>query len=507
MVQHGEYDVVIVGAGLAGLTVALSLPTYFRIALLLKNDLYASSSYWAQGGIAAVLTETDRLENHVENTLNAGAGLCDVDNTQKILAQAPEAIAWLQQQGVIFDLDQSANTPTLHLTKEGGHDHRRIVHVADHTGKSVIQALVEQLEDATNIECLVGYDIEEILTKNRHCYGLRCKQGRQQYTFIAQQIVLATGGVGQLFERTTNPITAKGDGLALAFKAGCRIVNLECIQFHPTGLALPHADGFLISEALRGEGGILRNATGHRFMPNYDARAELAPRDIVARAIFQEMKKQQNQPVYLDMTHLDDVFIQQHFPEIYAKCCSLGLDMCQQMIPVAPTAHYSCGGVLTDAVGHTDIQNLYAVGEVACTGLHGANRLASNSLLECIVVGRNIAQDVVAQNVWAYPTVGYTHTFKPLSMPVVNRSAETFSHQTLQQWMSHYLGIVRTQQGLEQLYLQLKAWQSEHPTSHSILVALLMATGALSRLESRGAHFNEDYPKVSKEGLYSLNID
>ncbi|MBF7696053.1 L-aspartate oxidase [Acinetobacter rathckeae] len=505
MIQRCEYDVVIVGAGLAGLTVALSLPKHLRVALLLKDDLFTSASYLAQGGIAAVLAETDSVENHVANTLNAGAGLCDVKNTQKILAQAPEAIAWLQQQGVVFDCDQ-VNTQRVHLTQEGGHDHRRIVHVADHTGKSVIQALVKQLEHAPNVDQLVGHEVEEILTTNTQCYGLRCRQGHEQYTFIAQHTVLATGGVGQLFERTTNPVSAKGDGLALAFKVGCRIVNLECIQFHPTGLALPNADGFLISEALRGEGGILRNASGHRFMPDYDARAELAPRDIVARAICTEMLKQNNQPVWLDMTHLDETFIQQHFPAIDAKCRALGLDICYQMIPVAPTVHYSCGGVLTDAVGHTDIQNLYAVGEVACTGLHGANRLASNSLLECVVVGRNIAQDVVSQSAWAYPTVGQMHTFKPLSVPVANVSADTFSHSTLQKWMSRYMGVVRIQAGLEQLYLQLKAWQTKYPTEHLILVALLMVTGALGRLESRGAHFNEDYPKVTEEGRYSLNM-
>ncbi|MCF8998862.1 L-aspartate oxidase [Acinetobacter nectaris] len=507
MVQSFEYDVVIVGAGLAGLTVALSLPKNMRVGLFLKDDIHICSSYMAQGGIAAVLAETDTIENHVENTCIAGAGLCHVENTRKILEQAPEAIAWLQQKGVVFDVDPSLETDVLHLTKEGGHDHRRIVHVADHTGKSVIQALVKQLENATHIDCLIGYDVESLITREKNCQGVVCRKDDEQRAFIAKHTVLATGGVGQLFERTTNPITSKGEGVALAWEAGCRIANLEFIQFHPTGLAIPNADGFLISEALRGEGGILRNVAGHRFMPDYDERAELAPRDIVARAISKEILKQNQQPVFLDMTHLDAEFIQNHFPAIYAKCHSLGLDICHEMIPVAPTVHYSCGGVLTDALGHTDIEHLYAVGEVACTGLHGANRLASNSLLECIVVGRSAAQYMVEQAVWNIPHLNEIQVLAQKPLNAATTSEVDFSHEILQQWMSRYFGIVRTEEGLMRLYAQLVTWKKAFPANKMITTALLMVKGALNRRESRGAHFNQEYPSVMHDVFYSIHED
>lgn len=508
MVQSFEYDVVIVGAGLAGLTVALSLPQHMRIGLFLKDELHICSSYMAQGGIAAVLAETDSIENHVQNTITAGAGLCHVGNTQKILAQAPKAIAWLQQQGVIFDTEVFNDPTQLHLTKEGGHDHRRIVHVADHTGQSIIQALVKKLNTAQHIECLFGYEIESLLMRGTHCYGIRGKREGEQRNFIAQYSVLATGGLGQLFERTTNPITATGDGVALAYHAGCRVANLEFIQFHPTGLAIENAGGFLISEALRGEGGILRNIDGHRFMPDYDERAELAPRDIVARSIFKEMSRQNHQPVFLDMTHLDANFIQTHFPAIYAKCNSLGLDISREMIPVAPTVHYSCGGVLTDAYGRTDLEHLYAVGEVACTGLHGANRLASNSLLECVVVGRYIAQDIFEGHSWSYPTVAsYKITTYASTDININPEQVAFSPQILQRWMSQYFGIVRDQTGLFKLYVQLNMWKEQHPQEHLITVALLMVNAALERLESRGAHFNDTYPDLLNHELYSIGVN
>lgn len=506
MPNHSEYDVLIVGAGLAGLTVALSLPSHIRIGIFLKDDIHLCASYLAQGGIAAVLAKTDTVKNHVENTLIAGAGLCHIAHTQQILAKAPQAIEWLQQQGIVFDIDPTVvGQSELHLTQEGGHDHRRIVHVADHTGKSVIQALIKQLKLRNNIQCLFGYEIKSIVSDDKHCQGVRCKKEQYDTTFTAKHTVLATGGLGQLFERTTNPITAQGDGIALAYNAGCRVANLEFIQFHPTGLAWPNANGFLISEALRGEGGVLRNAKGYRFMPDYDERAELAPRDVVARAISNEMMKQNHQPVFLDLTHLEAAFIQQHFPAIYAQCYALGLDICTEMIPVAPTVHYSCGGVLTDDYGRTDVEQLYAVGEVACTGLHGANRLASNSLLECVVVGRNIAQDIQEQRPWSFPKFHENTLLKPRPLSITAVSEEDFSHEVLRQWMSRYFGIVRNQASLIKLYIQLKAWSIEYPEENKIIVALLMVTAALNRKESRGAHFNWDYPIISKTADYSVN--
>ena len=500
-IQH--YDVLIVGAGLAGLTVALSLPEQFKIALLAKQDLNTCSSNMAQGGIAAVLDPQDTVDEHVQDTLVAGAGLCHVENTTHILSHAAQAIDWLCQFGVPF----TYHDQNLHLTREGGHGQRRIVHAADHTGWSVTQTLQQQLAQKHNVTCLTEHRLQQLYVEDQRCYGAELKDAAQQSVQVfAKYVILATGGTGQLFELTTNPETSTGDGVALAWQAGCRVANLEFIQFHPTALALKGSKTFLISEALRGEGGILRNQQGERFMPDYDERLELAPRDIVARAIADQIQKQQQQPVLLDMTHLEKAFITEHFPSIYQHCLEQGLDISQQPIPVAPAAHYACGGVLTDAIGHTDIENLFAIGEVACTGLHGANRLASNSLLECMVMGRDVAQAIVQQDEWQVPK-SEAELVRPNFTAVATQFEleDDFDVARLQQKMTQYFGIQRDFAGMQYLYAQLNHWwlmtEQQYPM---LLTAMLMVHSALQRQESRGTHFNRDCPRTLPEAEMSV---
>lgn len=504
--QH--YDVLIIGAGLAGLSIALSLPQHYRIAILAKSDLTTCSSNLAQGGIAAVLDAEDSLAQHVEDTLVAGAGLCDAIQVEQILQDAPQAIDWLCEQGVPFTCQEDNR---LHLTREGGHGQRRIAHAADHTGHSITATLQHKLAQQSNVTCLPTHTVQRLRVEQGQCVGADIlNEQQQQISIFAEDIILATGGMGQLFQLTTNPATATGDGVALAWQAGCRIANLEFIQFHPTALALDDAAGFLISEALRGEGGILRDHQGRRFMPEYDDRAELAPRDIVARAIANEMQKHDYAPVYLDMTHLPAEFIQEHFPSIYQRCLALGLDICTQQIPVAPAAHYACGGVLTDASGHTDVEHLYAVGEVACTGLHGANRLASNSLLECVVVGRKVAKLIDQQASWQKPKAtkqGIQLQFYPFDAEPRERLA--FSLPLLQQKMSHSFGIQRSFVQMQQLYQQLLYWRKsfirkDQAVPHVLYAALLMVKSALQRTESRGTHFNRDCPYLNDQSDMSI---
>ncbi|GAB3047138.1 L-aspartate oxidase [Acinetobacter apis] len=485
-----EYDVVIVGTGLAGLTAALAMPTDYRVAVLMKAPLLTCSSHLAQGGIAAVIDQSDHIDRHILNTHIAGAGLCHLEHTRHILEQAPLAIDWLIEQGVEFDQVNGE----LHLTQEGGHDHRRIVHVADHTGLAVMQVLADRVLAAKHIECITDVTLDSLCIEHGQCQGVRYYTSSlvESQEIKAASTVLATGGVGQLFAHTTNAAHSFGDGLAVAWQAGCRLVNLEMVQFHPTALALPNAAGFLISEALRGEGGILRNAVGHRFMPDYDHRAELAPRDIVARANGQEQLKY-HQPVVLDMTHLADSFIQAHFPSIYQYCLSLGLNICQQPIPVTPAAHYHCGGVLANHQGLTDLPQLYAIGEVACTGLHGANRLASNSLLECVVTGLNVSQHISSKAKWVAPQIEHGHLVQYETVIDDLPEYTDFSMTQLKKMMSEHLGLLRDQAGLITLYTQLMYWKKQQPQQKQIIVALLMVCSALTRLESRGVHYRQDH--------------
>src|SRR5436309_1342133 len=403
--------VVIIGAGLAGLTVALHLAEERPVIVLAKRNLDEAATAWAQGGIVGVLGSDDSIESHVRDTQDAGAGLVDENTARFIAEHSARAVEWLVERGVPFSPDPEGPLG-LHLTREGGHAVRRIAHAADATGKAIHDALLAQARAHPNITMRERWMAVDLVT-SRHlrrnetprCYGVYALDidGQRVETLAASAVVLATGGAGKVYRYTTNPDTATGDGIAMAWRAGCRVANMEFIQFHPTCLYHPQERSFLITEAMRGEGGLLKLPDGTRFMPAHDERAELAPRDIVARAIDFEMKKHGLDFVHLDATHLGEAFLKEHFPTIHARCLALGIDIARQPIPVVPAAHYTCGGVVTDLHGRTDLPHLYAVGETTYTGLHGANRLASNSLLECVVLGRTCADDILAQRAGPLP--------------------------------------------------------------------------------------------------------
>jgi L-aspartate oxidase len=400
-----DAPVVVIGAGLGGLAVALELARQMPVVVLAKRELTESATAWAQGGIVGVLGSDDSIESHVRDTQDAGAGIVDENTARYIAEHSARAVQWLVDAGVPFSSDPDGPLG-LHLTREGGHAVRRIAHAADATGKAIHDALLARAKAHPNITLRERWMAVDVIT-SRHlkrkeparCYGvyaLDMDHGRVE-TLPAAAVVLATGGVGKVYRYTSNPDTATGDGIAMAWRAGCRVGNMEFIQFHPTCLYHPQERSFLITEALRGEGGHLTLPDGTRFMKDHDPRGELAPRDIVARAIDFEMKKHGLDHVWLDARHLGEVFLKEHFPTIHARCLQLGIDITQQPIPVVPAAHYTCGGVVTDLDGRTDLPGLYAVGETTYTGLHGANRLASNSLLECVVLGCSCASAILQQ--------------------------------------------------------------------------------------------------------------
>ncbi|WP_137895681.1 L-aspartate oxidase [Ramlibacter sp. 2FC] len=512
-----NFDVLIVGSGLAGLSAALHLAATHRVAVITKRALGDGSSAWAQGGIAAVLAEGDSFQAHVEDTLVAGAGLCDADATRFVVEHAPESIAWLQQLGVPFSREDGE----LHLTREGGHSARRIVHVTDATGAAVQRTLVEQVRRTPGIALFEEHTLVDLITARKlgqaqdRCLGLYAldQASGKVVSFRAPHTLLATGGAGKVYLYTTNPDTATGDGIAAAWRAGCRVANMEFIQFHPTCLYHPQAKSFLISEAVRGEGGQLKLPDGTRFMPQHDARAELAPRDVVARAIDFEMKKHGLDCVYLDISHQPAEFILAHFPNIRARCLELGIDITRQPIPVVPAAHYTCGGVVTDLAGRTDLDGLYAVGETTCTGLHGANRLASNSLVECMVFARAAAQHIAA-----------TPRPAPPQLPAWDDSRVTdadeavvISHNwdELRRFMWDYVGIVRTNKRLERaahrialLRAEIQEFYAHFQVTRDLLelrnlvqVADLIVRSAQARHESRGLHFSRDYPVLLPQAV------
>jgi L-aspartate oxidase len=508
--------VVIVGAGLAGLTVALHLAATRPVVVLAKRSLGEAATAWAKGGIVGVLGSDDSIDSHVRDTQDAGAGLVDEGTARFIAEHSAAAIEWLVAQGVPFSPDPQGPLG-LHLTREGGHAVRRIAHAADATGKAIHEALLAQVRQHPNIELRERWMAVDLVT-SRHlkrdepprCYGvyaLDIDRGHVE-TLPAAAVVLATGGVGKVYRYTSNPDTATGDGIAMAWRAGCRVGNMEFIQFHPTCLYHPQERSFLITEALRGEGAHLKLPDGTRFMPAHDARAELAPRDIVARAIDFEMKKHGLDHVWLDATHLDAAFLKEHFPTIHARCLALGIDITRQPIPVVPAAHYTCGGVVTDLQGRTDLPGLYAAGESTYTGLHGANRLASNSLLECVVLGRTTAQDID------------THarleeaTLPPWDESQVEDADEqvVISHNwdELRLLMWNYVGIVRTTRRLERALHRIHLLRSEIDDYYSnfrvtrdllelrnlVECAELIVRSALVRHESRGLHYSRDFPRT-----------
>ncbi len=508
-----EFDVIIIGSGLAGLAAALELAPRRRVALVSKGELADSASNRAQGGIAAPLAAGDSVDAHVRDTLTAGAGLCDLPATREIISRAGGAIAWLRGQGVAFTAEREG----LHLTREGGHGQRRIAHAADATGRAIVAALGSRARGQGGITLLEHHCAVDLLLAGEPgsavaaCRGARLLDLRAGTVFdaIAPHVVLATGGAGQVYRTTTAPPAATGDGIAMAWRAGCRVANMEFTQFHPTGLHHPQAEGFLISEAVRGEGGVLRLPGGERFMPAHDPRAELAPRDIVARAIQAEMERHGLDCVHLDISHQPREFLLAHFPTIHARCLALGIDIASMPIPVAPAAHYTCGGVVADVAGRSGLAGLYVVGEAACTGLHGANRLASNSLLECVVTGRAAAQDILQHAARRGPQAGPAQT-EALTMAARPSPDLARLRRELRERMSRDVGVVRSDAALHRaaafvgpLRAGLDARLRGEGLSLELLelrnlalVAELIVRGASARRESRGAHFNRDLPAV-----------
>jgi L-aspartate oxidase len=504
--------VLIVGSGLAGLSAALHLAPTHRVAIVTKRNLGDGSSRWAQGGIAAVMAEDDSFEQHVQDTFIAGAGLCDPEATRLVVEHAPESIRWLQELGVPF----SQENGHLHLTREGGHSERRIVHATDATGAAVQDTLMQKVRATPNIQLFEHHVLVDLITTaklgqgGKRCLGFYALNEVTDVvdTFSARHTLLATGGAGKVYLYTTNPDTATGDGIAAAWRAGCRVGNMEFIQFHPTCLYHPHAKSFLISEAVRGEGGKLLLPDGTRFMLQHDERAELAPRDVVARAIDFEMKKHGLDCVYLDISHQPKSFLLEHFPNIYARCLELGIDIAKQPIPVVPAAHYTCGGVVTDLEGRTDLEGLYAAGEVTYTGLHGANRLASNSLVECMVYARAAATAIAAEKAPPVPRLPMWDESRVTDAD----EAVVISHNwdELRRFMWDYVGIVRTNKRLERAAHRIALLSSEIQEYYSsfhitrdllelrnlVQVADLIVRSAQSRHESRGLHFSRDYPET-----------
>lgn len=509
-------DILIIGSGIAGLSLALKLARHYSVTLVAKASLKEGSSVYAQGGIAAVLDPFDSIESHIEDTMIAGAGLCDPKAVRLVAENAASAIYELIEMGVPFSKEQTSDD--FHLTKEGGHSHRRVIHAADHTGKSVTETLLEHVKANPNIKLLPNHmTVDLLLSEDRKtCIGgyILDQATNKVKTCLSQYTVLATGGASKTYLYTSNPDTSTGDGIAMAWRAGCAVANLEFNQFHPTCLFHPSDRSFLISEAVRGEGGILKLPSGEAFMSQYDSRAELAPRDIVARAIDQEMKKHGIDCVYLDISHKPAEFLIHHFPTIYARCLKVGIDITQEPIPVVPAAHYTCGGIATDLNGQTRIQHLYAIGETAYTGLHGANRLASNSLVEGLVFAETAYQDILA----------HFNQCKLIPFPKVNdwddsdvttaKEKVLISHDwdEVRRLMWDYVGIVRTDKRLKRALKRIKVLKAEvneyyqaHTLNADLLelrnlvqVAELMIKSALRRQESRGLNYNLDHPKMKK---------
>ncbi len=515
--QH-KYDILVIGSGAAGLSLALQLPKRARIAVLAKGPIQEGNTYYAQGGISAVLGQDDSIESHIADTMETGAGLCQPDVVKFTVENGPAAVQWLIDLGVPFTREGGGENSNFHLTREGGHRHRRVIHAADATGKALQTSLVDTVRGRENIDLYEYHIAVDLITNQRtqpthnHCHGayvLDRKHGRVE-VYSARFVVLATGGASKVYLYTSNPDTSTGDGIAMAWRAGCRVANMEFNQFHPTCLYHPQAKSFLITEAVRGEGGRLLLPDGRPFMQRFDPRGELAPRDIVARAIDHEMKRRGIDHVLLDISHKPAAFIREHFPTIHTRCLQLGIDMTKSPIPVVPAAHYTCGGIMTDLRGRTDINGLYTVGESAYTGLHGANRMASNSLLECLVFAAAAAKDIRSQ---------LDSVTAPGQLPEWDESRVTDSDEEvvvshnwdeLRHFMWDYVGIVRTDKRLERalrrvelLQREIQEYYGNFRVSNDLLelrnlvqVAELIIRSAQQRKESRGLHYTLDFPAI-----------
>ncbi|WP_137654179.1 L-aspartate oxidase [Escherichia albertii] len=513
-------DVLIIGSGAAGLSLALRLADKHQVIVLSKGLVTEGSTFYAQGGIAAVFDETDSIDSHVEDTLIAGSGICDRHAVEFVASNARSCVQWLIDQGVLFDTHIQPNgKESYHLTREGGHSHRRILHAADATGKEVETTLVSKAQNHPNIRVLERSNAVDLIISDKiglpgaqRVFGAwvwnRNKEAVE--TCHAKAVVLATGGASKVYQYTTNPDISSGDGIAMAWRAGCRVANLEFNQFHPTALYHPQARNFLLTEALRGEGAYLKRPDGTRFMADFDERGELAPRDIVARAIDHEMKRLGADCMFLDISHKPAEFIRHHFPMIYEKLLGLGINLTKDPVPIVPAAHYTCGGVMVDDYGRTDVDGLYAIGEVSYTGLHGANRMASNSLLECLVYGWSAAEDITRRMPYAHgvsmlPPWDESRVENPDERVVIQHN-----WHELRLFMWDYVGIVRTTKRLERALRRINMLQQEideyyahFRVSNNLLelrnlvqVAELIVRCAMMRKESRGLHFTLDYPEL-----------
>lgn len=523
------YDVLIIGSGAAGLTVALQLDPSLRVALISKASLQGGASWLAQGGIAAVIDKDDSAEAHIADTLAAGAGLCHEDAVRFVVENGPKAVHWLIDSGVDFTKEvaeengegngEGNREPSYHLTQEGGHSHRRILHTADATGKEITGTLVERALAAENVEIFEHHCAVDLVTQaDKSSRKIRCTgayildiNSGDVELLQAKSVVLASGGASKTYLYTSNPDGASGDGIAMAWRRGCRVGNLEFNQFHPTCLYHPKAKSFLITEALRGEGAILKLPDGTPFMQNFHTDAELAPRDVVARAIDHEMKRLGSDCLYLDISHKPAEFIIEHFPTVYKRCLEFGIDITTTPIPIVPAAHYTCGGIVVNTKGQTDLRNLYAIGESAFTGLHGANRMASNSLLECLVYAQAAATEINQLN----DKIPQPDFVRPWDESQVEYSDENvvISHNwdELRRFMWDYVGIVRTDKRLQRaqhriqlLQKEIQEFYSNYKVGRDLLelrnlttVADLIIRCALQRKESRGLHYTLDYPQLA----------
>jgi L-aspartate oxidase len=517
-----KYDVLIIGSGLSGQSAALRLARAGKkVVMICKRTMDDCATNRAQGGIAAVLDSTDSIEAHIRDTFIAGSYLNDMKATRFVAENAARAIHWLIDQGVPFTRGENG----YHLTREGGHSARRIIHVADATGRYVQETLTEKVLAEPNITILENHIAIDLITSKKlgqngdnRCYGayvLDTATGKV-HTVAAAHTLIGTGGAGKVYLYTTNPDTSTGDGIAMAWRAGCPVANMEFIQFHPTCLYHPTEKSFLISEAVRGEGGILRLPDGTRFMPQHDERAELAPRDIVARSIDFEMKKHGIECVYLDIAHKGADFIHQHFPNIQARCLELGIDIIKEPIPVVPAAHYTCGGIIVDLRGRTAIKGLYAVGEATCTGLHGANRLASNSLLECLVYSEAAVTDMLTLTDPEIPALPRWDASRVTDADEEVVIAHNWDE--LRRFMWDYVGIVRTtkrlmraQHRIHLLKREIDEFYANFHVTHDLVelrnlvtTAHLIVKCALMRHESRGLHFSRDWPDLLPEARNSV---